>query len=214
MKYFFIVKLTFILVCSSAFLHGGALDFNAADIEKIKAMPDRDVISNRILNFQTLLLSLQGEDKEKILNRINTHVNRINPRYDIINGTMNDVWYTPKEFLITGKGDCEDYAILKYFSLIELGFNKEDLYLDVVQVGKRIDKHMVLLYFDRNKNEHYVLDNLSTKILPLEKRKDLTSFAIFNEFEFESMNTLENRMLPINKNYIKDTWKKLLERVK
>lgn len=30
-------------------------------------------------------------------------------------------WKTPKEFLIDGEGVCEDFAIAKYFTLLELG---------------------------------------------------------------------------------------------
>jgi amino acid transporter len=44
---------------------------------------------------------------------------------------IDDYWMTPKEFFIKGFGDCEDYAIAKYFTLLELGVKKESLYLAV-----------------------------------------------------------------------------------
>jgi len=50
----------------------------------------------------------------------------------------------------------------------------------VVKVHGSTSFHMVLLYFSKN-NNLLVLDNLSWKILPLNKRKDLKFFYAFND---------------------------------
>jgi predicted transglutaminase-like cysteine proteinase len=46
---------------------------------------------------------------------------------------QEDYWSTPREFLISGRGDCEDYAIIKYFTLIKLGFDERKLFLTSVK---------------------------------------------------------------------------------
>jgi predicted transglutaminase-like cysteine proteinase len=66
-----------------------------------------------------------------------------------------DAWATPIELMTRG-GDCEDFAIAKYFLLIELGVAPSDLRL----VAQRGPDHMVLLVHARG-DEWLVLDNLS-----------------------------------------------------
>jgi predicted transglutaminase-like cysteine proteinase len=70
-------------------------------------------------------------------------------------GERGDAWVTPIELLRRG-GDCEDFAIAKYFLLIELGVSMSDLRL----VAQRGPDHMVLLVHARG-GEWLVLDNLS-----------------------------------------------------
>ncbi len=90
---------------------------------------------------------------------------------------------TPKEFLIKGKGDCEDYAIAKYFALLELGVKKEHLYMAVVKERTSSGMHMVLFYIEDKTKSPLVLDNLSFKVLPLSKRVDLIPDVAFNEVD-------------------------------
>ena len=44
---------------------------------------------------------------------------------------VDDYWAVPREFLPLG-GDCEDYAITKYFSLRWLGFTGDELRVVIV----------------------------------------------------------------------------------
>lgn len=46
---------------------------------------------------------------------------------DTLNWGMNDYWATPKEFFQKNGGDCEDYAICKYYELRKAGFTPENL---------------------------------------------------------------------------------------
>ena len=52
---------------------------------------------------------------------INRFFNRFDFVDDLVHWNEKDYWATPIEFISTGAGDCEDYTIAKYFSLIELG---------------------------------------------------------------------------------------------
>lgn len=75
-----------------------------------------------------------------------------------------DRWLTPLEFLENG-GDCEDYAIAKYFLLRELGMPAEALRLLVVRDRVRALEHAVLLA--RDGRDWMVLDNLRRRPVPL-----------------------------------------------
>ena len=93
---------------------------------------------------------------------------------------QEDYWATPKEFLIAGYGDCEDYVIIKYFTLIKLGFDKKKLYLTTVHEKYIGGYHMVLSYFDKEGESPLILDNLSFRILKLNTRTDLEADTFIN----------------------------------
>lgn len=77
---------------------------------------------------------------------------------------QGDRWLTPLEFLGSG-GDCEDYAIAKYFLLRELGVPAGSLRLLVVRDRVRGGAHAVLLA--REGGGWMVLDNLRRRPVPL-----------------------------------------------
>ena len=88
-----------------------------------------------------------------------------------------------------GHGDCEDYAIAKYFTLLELGIKKENLYFSVVSVKGSKSLHMVLLYVEDKNQTPLVMDNLSSKVIFLNQRKDLTPNFAFNEIDSYKLNS-------------------------
>lgn len=55
------------------------------------------------------------------LRAVNERVNLVRYVTDQTNYGVSNYWATPDEFLKNG-GDCEDYAIAKYFALRSLGF--------------------------------------------------------------------------------------------
>lgn len=114
------------------------------------------------------------------LTKTNLYLNQLLPQYDNIVQKQEDYWSTPKEFLTTGYGDCEDYVIIKYFTLINLGFYEKNLFITIVKEKFRGGFHMVLSYFQTQNESPLVLDNLSFKILSLEQRKDLEAELFIN----------------------------------
>lgn len=94
----------------------------------------------------------------------------------------DDYWATPLEALGRGRGDCEDFVIGKYFSLVHLGVPPEKLRLIYVraQVDGRSVAHMVLGYYDKPDSEPLILDNLVHRIEPASRRRDLTPVFSFN----------------------------------
>jgi predicted transglutaminase-like cysteine proteinase len=85
-------------------------------------------------------------------------------RSDRSNWGRGDHWATPAEMAERGAGDCEDYAIAKFWLLRSLGFAPEQLQLVVLRDSRRGLYHAVLVAHVSGKR--YVLDNLSTAVRP------------------------------------------------
>ncbi|MGI2110939.1 transglutaminase-like cysteine peptidase [Shewanella frigidimarina] len=92
----------------------------------------------------------------------------------------SDYWATPLESLGTKGGDCEDFAIFKYFTLKAMGVDESKMRLMYVRALLINEPHMVLIYFEDPKAMPLVLDNLKTKILPANQRRDLKPIYSFN----------------------------------
>ena len=93
---------------------------------------------------------------------------------------QQDYWATPLEALVRGAGDCEDYAIAKYFSLRRLGIASDKLRITYVKALNYNQAHMVLTYYASATADPLVLDNLINDIRPASQRKDLLPVYSFN----------------------------------
>jgi predicted transglutaminase-like cysteine proteinase len=102
------------------------------------------------------------------------------------NWNQNDYWATPIEALLRGAGDCEDYAIAKYFSLKFLGVPVTKLRITYVKAriggaaSNVTQAHMVLTYYATPESEPVILDNLISEIRPASRRADLLPIFSFN----------------------------------
>lgn len=132
------------------------------------------------MDYQDQVNLFQSYNKTQQLNRVNNYLNQLLPQYDAVIQKKEDYWASPKEFLTTGYGDCEDYVIIKYFTLLKLGFDKERLYLTTVFEKYSGGYHMVLSYFKEGAKSPLILDNLSFRILRLEQRKDIQADTFIN----------------------------------
>src|SRR5215471_11787949 len=136
--------------------------------------------------LQPLLASLAEADDATRLERVNGFFNhRIAFRDDMAVWQVEDYWASPLETLHKGMGDCEDYAIAKYFSLLASGVAASQLRLVYVrlQMGGASgpsQPHMVLAYYASTQAEPLILDNLVTEIRPASRRRDLTPVFSFN----------------------------------
>lgn len=82
---------------------------------------------------------------------------------DNINWGMEDYWETPREF-VDISGDCEDYAISKYYLLRAAGFSADDLRIIILEdlnLGGII--HAVLGVYVND--VLYILDNQSREVM-------------------------------------------------
>jgi predicted transglutaminase-like cysteine proteinase len=107
---------------------------------------------------------LNGTEGVKLLTAVNGAVNAmITYRDDRSAYGKADYWATPTESL-TGYGDCEDYAIVKYLSLIELGIPHDRMRIVVLKDNKRQIGHAVLAVSLGGVT--YVLDNVRMRATP------------------------------------------------
>ena len=161
-------------------LHGNALD-------SIKLMQSAQRFSPAaVQRTQALLQEMEavanGPEDEK-LKAINNFFNRtVQFRDDRDAWGMVDYWASPMESLNKGQGDCEDYAIAKYFSLISMGVAPAKMRMVYVraQLGGGVQAHMVLAYYPEPTAEPLILDNLITDIRPASRRPDLAPVFSFN----------------------------------
>ena len=136
--------------------------------------------SEDVAKWRQLVAELQSEDLDEKLYQINRFFNRFDFVDDLVHWQQKDYWATPIEFISTGAGDCEDYTIAKYFSLIELGVPEQQLRLMYVTALELRQPHMVLAYYETPTSVPLVLDNINRRILPANKRRDLSPIYSFN----------------------------------
>lgn len=123
------------------------------------------------------------QDELQRLKGINEFFNRrLTFREDAVTWGVPDYWATPLESLEKRAGDCEDYAIAKYFSLAATGVPPARLRMVYVRArlqGQTL-AHMVLAYYPQPGAEPLILDNLRPEVLPASQRPDLTPVFSFN----------------------------------
>jgi len=206
-------RFIFLILLSTLILNSKSIILTKNDIKDIDNSYYKKSIYLRLQGYVKLKRKIKDFNLEKKLNYTNSFYNKILPIDDSRKYNVDDHWATPKEFLIEGKGDCEDYAIAKYFTLLEVGVPKDKLYLAVVKVKAKTNYHMVLLYIENKDSIPLVLDNLSFKILSFDKRKDLIPKVIFNENQaFILKNKKIYKRVKIDWGEV-DKWEKLLFRV-
>jgi predicted transglutaminase-like cysteine proteinase len=122
----------------------------------------------------------QGTIQDK-LKQVNQFFNaRMAFRDDIVVWKQQDYWATPIEFLRKGAGDCEDFALAKYFTLREMGVPANQLRITYVKALELNQAHMVVTWYPTPTAIPLVLDNLKTAILPATQRTDLLPVYAFN----------------------------------
>jgi len=157
-----------------------ALDFSAELISRVKVKYGEQA-SNRVLGWQALIKLAQNLPEEEKLKRVNDFFNQ---QIEFVDDDdlwgLVDYWATPLEMLAKGAGDCEDYSIAKYFTLIELGVPDSKMRITYVKAIELNQAHMVLTYFEKPGVVPVVLDNLNSDIKLASKRRDLLPVYSFN----------------------------------
>lgn len=134
---------------------------------------------------------------------------------DVVVWGQTDYWATPLETLHKGAGDCEDFAIAKYFTLLALGIPPARLRLTYVRAAMSREgevsfiPHMVLAYYPQAGKEPLVLDNLIESIQTASARADLRPVFSFNsEGLWEQMGS-NTSSVPLDR---LSRWRDLLQR--
>jgi predicted transglutaminase-like cysteine proteinase len=115
----------------------------------------------------TFLAAQTDQPRRAQLDAVNRWANAKPYVEDWVNWQVGDYWETPGEFIARG-GDCEDFAIAKYFSLVRLGFPVHDLRIVVVSDTRTHGFHAVLAV--RLDGTVWLLDNLLPAAVPMESQ--------------------------------------------
>lgn len=151
-----------------------------ATLEAAREQFGRDGLQ-RLEALEALIAEGRTESDWSRLHLVNDFINRnINFVSDQQQYGRLDYWATPVESLGAGAGDCEDYAIAKYFALRAMGVPDDKLRLMYVRALVQNEPHMVLVYFEQPDQYPLVLDNLDTRIQSAIDRTDLKPVYSFN----------------------------------
>ncbi len=173
---------------------------------------------SKLQQWQFLIEKQQAGSALEKIKTVNDFFNK-NTHFadDNIHWKQSDYWATPIETLGSGAGDCEDYTIAKYFTLLRLGIPIEQLRLIYVkaQIGgstsKLFQAHMVLGYYAEPNSIPLILDNLLSELTTADKRDDLKPVFSFNSAGLWVGNQAQPQIDPTAR---LSRWRDVLERMK
>ncbi len=144
-----------------------------------------DDVARQVAQWRAMLPAAQGPDDLEKLARVNAFFNsRIRWVEDAVLWQQDDYWASLLETLAKEAGDCEDFAIAKYVSLLLAGVQEKKLRLTYVRMQRwphaAPEAHMILAYYADPAGEPLILDNFDTEIKPASRRTDLTPVYAFN----------------------------------
>ena len=187
-KYQIFIGIIFIIFCIafiSAFIsepkkNEGWLQLHPIVLERIEVKYG-PAARQRFVDWQKLMAVGKSIAEQDKLREVNDFFNRnIQFAEDIVIWLKDDYWATPVELLCKGAGDCEDFAIAKYFTLLEVGVDESKLRITYVKALKLNLPHMVLTYYENPQTDPLVLDNLTSNISSASERTDLLPVYSFN----------------------------------
>jgi len=167
----------------------------------------------RILLWQGIVDHNQGKTELEKLTLVNEFFNQNGFVSDIKHWQRPDYWATPIEFLSTKAGDCEDFAIAKYITLLALKISNDKLRITYVKASSINQAHMVLTYYESPESIPLVLDNLIPSIEKASDRPDLIPVYSFNGEGLWLAKMRDEGQSPQDTNNL-DMWRDLIARLK
>jgi predicted transglutaminase-like cysteine proteinase len=174
---------------------------------------EKRVIQRRLSGWKGMIESPKNkalEDTAK-LRLVNDFVAETPFYCDPVQWCLEDYWAKPLEFLANDGGDCEDFAIAKYYALRALGVPDEKLRIvyATYRKGTFSGAHMVLAYYAVPDGDPLILDNINPEVLPGSRRNDLTPVFSFNTLGLWSAKELKGRDTSNPHKSWNDTWQKV-----
>ncbi len=136
--------------------------------------------TQRLIDWQEVMQTKVASTEELKRKAANDFFNQIPWLTDDEHWGQADYWATPLEMIGTNGGDCEDYSISKYFTLLELKVPKERLLITYVRAPALNQTHMVLAYYPTPDADPLILDNYNQTIMRGSERTDLIPVYSFN----------------------------------
>ncbi|MCW8930130.1 MAG: transglutaminase-like cysteine peptidase [Gammaproteobacteria bacterium] len=208
-----LVKLSFVsapFCCIAAHAdHTDKFDFLMAEANhQINSEHDKQT-SQRFTAWENLIHHSLGKTEEEKIKLVNDFFNRMNWVSDKELWNKKDYWATPIESLIRNAGDCEDFSIAKYFTLLALDVPAEQLRISYVKMADQ-QNHMVLSYYPTLDSTPIILDNFNKKLLKKSERLDLTFMFSFNS---DGLWLSDNKMIAIDDDNSLNHWISMMRRI-
>lgn len=110
-----------------------------------RCLRDESACPRRLKGLRTVLLKGSDLRLDQQIRLVNRYINRQRYKEDRISwrSEAGNQWQTLVEFLNKG-GDCEDFAVAKYFVLREFGFDAEDMRIVIGREPQRAAHHAML----------------------------------------------------------------------
>lgn len=166
----------------------------------------------RVAAWKELIAARQNAPEDRKLALVNDFVNGLLFVDDIDHWKQQDYWASPQETVSSGGGDCEDFAIAKYFTLKYLHVPEERLRITYVKALGLDKPHMVLSYYPVPEADPLLLDNLDPAIKPASRRQDLYPVYSFNGTSLWSAKERDQRYAGSADRL--SLWQKLLARMR
>jgi predicted transglutaminase-like cysteine proteinase len=125
------------------------------------------VAAQRLIDISAEGAGRSGRARVGLINRAADLA--ISPVSDEMQWGVADHWSDPFETLLSNRGDCEDYAILKYAALLEAGIPKDDVKIVILKNFFPNEKHAAVA--TRVDGQWLILDN---RTLTLVRDTDVT----------------------------------------
>ncbi len=130
--------------------------------------------------YKDLLRTAKGMPDSEALDSVNRFFNtRIRYAADLKSWGKPEYWATPEEVLDRGQGDCEDFAIAKFFTLKWIGVEEDLLNLVYCRIAPGDRPHVVVGYL-ADADSPLILDSGADEIAPASERSDLSLILGFN----------------------------------
>ena len=170
-----------------------------------------DIQTTKRLNaWEKLVFHNLDKNAEEKLKLVNDFFNQMEWVEDEDLWNEKDYWATPIESLIKNAGDCEDFSIAKYYTLLAMDIPEEQLKITYVKLDNQ-QGHMVLFYYPTYSAEPLILDNMSNEIKTKSQRTDIRFMFSFNHDGFWLDSNKNSK--PNEKNII-NQWADMINRIK
>jgi predicted transglutaminase-like cysteine proteinase len=148
-----------------------AMDQDFAVVAQCHANGACPVAAQRLIDISAKGAGRSGRARVGLINRAADLA--ISPVSDEMQWGVADHWSDPFETLLSNRGDCEDYAIVKYAALLEAGIPKDDVKIVILKnffpneshaaVATRVDGQWLIL---DNRTLTLVRDTDVTRAIP------------------------------------------------
>lgn len=166
----------------------------------------------RLQRWRDIIASGQHLDEAEKLSLANDFFNGARFVSDAELYGVADYWATPTEFIARDAGDCEDFAIAKYFTLKAMGMDVAKLRITYVKSLTLDQAHMVLAYYPTPDAEPLILDNLNRLIKSAGQRRDLRPVYSFNA-EALWLSRTRNEQIKTGSPSQLDQWRQMVARL-